>query len=106
MDHKTYAFDLDGTLCSLTNGNYEVAVPFQDRISHVNSLHEAGHAIIIFTARGATSGKNLHSLTVEQLTSWGVKFDRLVMGKPHFDLLVDDKAVSDISYFRDRGLND
>lgn len=106
MVHKTYAFDLDGTLCSLTNGNYEVAIPFKDRISHVNSLHERGHTVIIFTARGATSGKDLHSLTVEQLNSWGVKFDRLVMGKPHFDVLVDDKAVSDIRYFRDRGLSD
>lgn len=101
MVRKTYAFDLDGTLCSLTAGDYELAIPFHDRISHVNSLHKSGHNIIIFTARGATSGRDLYSLTAEQLKSWGVRFDHLVMGKPHFDLLIDDKAVSDVSYFKD-----
>ena len=106
MVHKTYAFDLDGTLCSLTAGDYKMAIPFDERISHVNNLHDSGHTVIIFTARGSTSGRDLHALTTEQLNSWGVKFDRLVMGKPHFDILVDDKAVSDVSYFRDRGLSD
>ena len=96
---KTYAFDLDGTLCSLTNGKYELAEPFLDRIAHVNQLHELGHTILIFTARGVTSKRDLSSLTSEQLTSWGIKFDKLVMGKPHFDLLIDDKATSDSRYF-------
>jgi hypothetical protein len=99
MDHKTFAFDLDGTLCSNTGGNYEQALPFKDRISHVNSLHKSGHIILIFTARGATSGRDLYSFTCRQLNTWGVKFDQLIMGKPHFDLLIDDKAMSDKSYF-------
>jgi len=101
MLYKTYAFDLDGTLCSLTGGDYEMALPFKDRISHVNSLHLSGHTIIIFTARGATSGRDLYYFTANQLKSWGVKFDSLVMGKPHFDILVDDKAVSDVEYFKE-----
>lgn len=96
---KTFAFDLDGTLCSLTEGKYELAVPFMDRISHVNSLHELGYKVIIFTARGTTSKRDLTSLTQAQLSSWGVKFDQLITGKPHFDLLIDDKAISDQHYF-------
>ena len=100
MVHKTYAFDLDGTLCSITGGNYEQALPFKDRISHVNRMHKSGNTIIIFTARGATSGRDLYSFTFDQLNAWSVKFDYLIMGKPHFDLLIDDKAVSDKSYFR------
>ena len=78
-----------------------MALPIKARISHVNSLHNSGHTIIIFTARGATSGRDLYSFTAEQLNVWGVKFDYLIMGKPHFDVLVDDKAVSDVSYFKD-----
>jgi ribonucleotide monophosphatase NagD (HAD superfamily) len=106
MDHKTFAFDLDGTLCSLSGGNYEMALPIKARISHVNSLHNSGHTIIIFTARGATSGRDLYSFTAEQLNVWGVKFDYLIMGKPHFDLLIDDKAVSSTSYFGGMVLED
>lgn len=99
MEKRTYAFDLDGTLCSLTNGQYETCEPFVQRIEHVNSLHRMGHEVIIFTARGATSGRDLYSFTFNQLRFWGVEFDRLVTGKPHFDLLIDDKATSDKSYF-------
>jgi hypothetical protein len=33
------------------------------------------------------------------LSEWGLDFDELVMGKPHFDLLIDDKAISEEAYF-------
>lgn len=99
MQIKTYAFDLDGTLCTLTDGKYESAEPFLDRIVHVNNLFEEGHTILIFTARGATSQRDLRDFTVGQLSAWGVKFHDLIMGKPHFDLLVDDKARCSETYF-------
>ena len=97
--NKTIAFDLDGTLCTLTNGIYENAVPFSERIRHVNELRMQGNRILIFTARGATTGKNFRALTEMQLKNWGVSYDELLFGKPHFDLLVDDKAVSELQYF-------
>ena len=99
MKLKTYAFDLDGTLCTLTDGKYETAEPLTDRITKVNKLFEEGHTILIFTARGATSKRDLRDFTVKQLKDWGLKYERLIMGKPHFDLLVDDKAIDDQSYF-------
>ena len=99
MKLKTYAFDLDGTLCTLTDGKYETAEPLTDRITKVNKLFEEGHTILIFTARGATSKRDLRDFTVQQLKDWGLKYERLIMGKPHFDLLVDDKAIDDQSYF-------
>lgn len=102
MQIRTYAFDLDGTLCTLTNGKYETAEPFTDRIIHVNSLFEEGHTILIFTARGATSKRDLKDLTLGQLSAWGIKFHELITGKPHFDLLIDDKAISDGDFFKDR----
>lgn len=99
MKLRTYAFDLDGTLCTLTDGKYETAEPLTDRITKVNKLFEEGHTILIFTARGATSKRDLRDFTVQQLKDWGLKYERLIMGKPHFDLLVDDKAIDDQSYF-------
>lgn len=96
---KTIAFDLDGTLCTNTNGDYELAEPYTERIARVNKLHSLGLRILIFSARGATSGRDLRHLTLTQLASWGVKFDELILEKPHFDLLVDDKAVSERDYF-------
>jgi hypothetical protein len=98
---KTIAFDLDGTLCSLSNSQYELAQPYVDRIRHVNGLRQQGHKIIIFTARGITSNRDLRSFTLEQLEKWGLEFDELIMSKPHFDLLIDDKALSEKEYFRD-----
>ena len=37
---------------------------------------------------------NLYQITKEQLDDWGVKYHKLVMGKLHYDLLIDDKAVN------------
>ena len=98
---RTLAFDLDGTLCTLTNGAYELAEPFSDRIALVNKLSEEGNKIIVFTARGVTSNRDLREFTLQQLTAWGLHFDDLIMGKPHFDLLIDDKATSDKEFFKE-----
>ena len=38
--------------------------------------------------------KNLYQLTLNHLKEWGVKFHELIMGKVHYDILVDDKAMS------------
>ena len=35
----------------------------------------------------------MNKLTKNQLNKWGVKHHKLVMGKLHYDLLIDDKAV-------------
>ena len=93
-----YCFDIDGTLCTNTDGAYEDAIPFVDRIAHVNALFEAGHTIKLFTARGTTTGIDWREFTVEQMNSWGVRFHNLILGKPHADLFVDDKATHCDSY--------
>lgn len=97
--HKTIAFDIDGTLCSLSNGQYELATPYHERIAHVNYLKSRGTKILIFTARGVTSGRDLREFTMRQLADWGLQYDELIMGKPHFDLLIDDKVSNVEVYF-------
>ena len=53
---KTYCFDIDGTICTNTDGDYASAKPFESRINHINALYNAGHTISFFTARGSTTG--------------------------------------------------
>jgi rfaE bifunctional protein nucleotidyltransferase chain/domain len=98
---KTICFDLDGVLCSLTDGHYENAVPDGEAIGLVNRLHDRGCRIIIYTARFMgrnnqnvlTAYKEGYDFTRRQLQQWGVKFDDLILGKPSFDALIDDRAV-------------
>jgi len=103
----TYVFDIDGTICSLTNGNYGFAIPYMERIERVNQLYDAGHTIIFHTARGMGRANGdqqeainlLYDFTEQQLRSWEVKFHRLFLGKPAGDVYVDDKGSSDKDFF-------
>jgi len=96
-----YCFDLDGTLCTNTEGSYENATPFIERIGVVNKLYYDGNNIIIDTARGATTGIDWFDLTKKQLEEWGVKYNSLYVGrKLHYDIIIDDKAINDLVFFK------
>jgi hypothetical protein len=97
----TYCFDLDGTLCLTVGSDYEGSQPQLDRISVVNALYNAGHRIVIHTARGGTSGRDWSVLTAHQLSIWGVLHHVLVLGKPAADYYIDDKAIKDFDFFKD-----
>ena len=104
---KRYVVDLDGTLCTNTEGDYSSAEPRIDRIRKINELFEAGHQIIILTARGMGRFNNdghaaeqaFRALTETQLAEWGVKYHALFLGKPAGDLYIDDKAIKDSDFF-------
>lgn len=89
-----YCFDIDGTLCTNTEGAYEEAKPFPNVIARVNQLYAEGHQILLCTARGSTTGIDWRELTERQMAAWGVKYHALFMGKPTADLYVDDKAIN------------
>ena len=106
---KTIAFDLDDVICYRPKGyehlgpnKYDYCEPDQSVIGLVNSLYEEGNKIVIYTARGMSQYKGnvtliyseLYSKTIQQLNDWGLKYDQLVMGKIHYDLLIDDKALN------------
>lgn len=40
-----------------------------------------------------------YDFTDRQLRLWGCKFHQLILGKPSYDVIVDDKAQSDIDFF-------
>jgi hypothetical protein len=102
-----YVFDIDGTICTDTKGDYPSAKPFLDRIKLVNNLYSDGHQIIFYTARGMGRSNNNFEIanskwkvfTESQLNEWGVQYNMLFMGKPAGDLYIDDKATSDKLFF-------
>jgi hypothetical protein len=93
-----YIVDIDGTICNNTHGDYENAQSFVDRISYLNSLYEAGNEIHYWTARGSNSGLNWLELTVSQLKQWNVKYTSVKVGKPAYDVWIDDKAFNANTY--------
>ena len=94
-----YIIDIDNTICTGTNGGYERAIPYPLRIEKVNKLYDEGHTVIYWTARGATTKIDWTELTKKQLDSWGCKYNEIRMGKPNYDVWVDDKAISERGFF-------
>jgi histidinol phosphatase-like enzyme len=109
MDKKTFVFDIDGTICTMTYGNYDKAEPFLNRIEKVNALYDAGHTIIFLTARGMGSTNNniqaayakMYDYTEKQLKGWGIKFHSLFLGKPFGHVYVDDRGSNDEDFFEE-----
>lgn len=92
---KTYCFDIDGVLAALTpDNNYHAALPLSENIRLVNALYERGHCILLFTARGSTTGLDWRAVTEAQMAEWGVKYHTLLFGKPAADYYVDDRLLS------------
>ena len=94
-----YCFDIDGTICTNTNGHYDQALPYPERIAQINKLYESGETIHLYTARGSTTGIDWREFTESQLAQWHLKYHKLMLKKPHYDLMIDDKSVSDTSFF-------
>jgi hypothetical protein len=93
--------DMDETICYYPGEReYPKALPIEDRIQRINELHDSGHEITYYTARGVTSGLDWNELTVKQLKEWGCKYHNVSVGeKPDYDLLICDKAVTSDFFF-------
>jgi histidinol phosphatase-like enzyme len=93
--------DIDHTICTPGTpeipgklADYSNATPIQDNIDKVNHLYDQGHEITMWTARGTVTKIDWTKVTRKQLNHWGVKFHHLKMGKPAFDLFIDDKVLN------------
>ena len=91
-----YIVDIDGTICTHDSPDtpYEEAKPIKERIDFFNKLFDAGHDITYWTARGTVTGIDWYDLTKKQLISWGAKHHDLILGKPAYDLYIDDKSIN------------
>ncbi len=100
-----YCFDIDGTICTNTFGEYEKAKPYEERIRLINKLYEEGNIIKLFTARGSTTKINWRSFTESQLEDWGLNYTILQLGKPEADIYIDDKGSNDNDFFQKININ-
>lgn len=100
MKKKIYCFDIDNVICRTYKSNYKNSKPLKRNIKFINDLYLRGFYIKIFTSR--FMGRNNENIlkakkqgrqfTLKQLKNWGVKYNKIIFGKPSYDVFVDDKA--------------
>lgn len=104
MKKKIFCFDIDGVICKKlrkSEKNYTKAVPIQKSINVINQIFDRGNKVIIFTARYMGRNNDNSRLAIKegflktkkQLDAWGLKYDKLILGKPSYDIIVDDKTL-------------
>ena len=94
--------DIDETICkSPESRDYSQAVPMLERIAKINKLYDEGNTIVYWTARGSGSGIDWKSITLDQFKEWGVKCHGLMMGKPIYDVFIDDKNINSERFFKE-----
>lgn len=102
MKVKKLCFDIDGVICNLSpNNNYLISKPIKKNINVINLLYKKNYIIILFTSRfmgrnndnSSKAHKMGFQFTKKQLKKWGVKYHKLIMGKPTYDLIIDDKSI-------------
>ena len=88
--NKVIAIDMDGVICSEERTfDRPLALPITGALEAVNQLHQQGHTLIIWTARGWEQYKT----TEDWLSRHGFQYHVLLMGKPIVDHFIDDRAI-------------
>jgi capsule biosynthesis phosphatase len=100
---KRFCFDLDGTLVTFPDikGDYSTVRPIMKNIRMVRYLYEAGHTIIIQTARNMlSSGHNpgraaarAHAELFETLDRFDIPYHEIYFGKPYAHYYIDDLSA-------------
>ena len=98
---KIICFDIGNVVCITKGNQYSKAKPNNKAIKKINKLYSEGYKIKLFTARfmgrsneNTAKAKKLgFAITSSQLKKWKVKYHNLIMGKPSYDLIVDDLSI-------------
>ena len=92
--------DIDHTICETDASlDYEAAIPWQESIDKVNQLYDDGHTIVYWTARGSGSGLDWREVTEKQFKKWGVKYHKLILKKPLYNVFIDDRNINTDDFF-------
>ena len=97
--------DVDNTICQTNDMNYEKSIPIYKNIELINSYYKDENQIVYWTARGTKTGINHFKLTHTQLLKWGCKFNEVRMGKPNYDIFIDDKNLNSKLHFNKSNIN-
>jgi len=97
---KKLLIDIDNTICETKTFDYSESTPHEKIIKHFNKLYDDGVHITYYTARGGNSGRDWTYEIVNQLKEWGVKYNKLMMHKPPYDLWIDDRCINIDDYVK------
>ena len=104
MSNNKIIIDLDDTICSTKNGDYENSIPKEKVIKKIKEYKNLGFEIIIYTSRNMRTFKgnvdlikaNTLPLIIRWLEKFDVPYDQIIVGKPwpsFGGFYVDDKAI-------------
>ena len=101
MKKKIICFDLDNTICTTKKNFYKSAKPKKKVVKIINDLYSKGFVIKIFTSRFmGRNNENIRlakkegfNLTKNQLKKWKINYHSLIMGKPSYDIFIDNKTL-------------
>ena len=97
-----YYIDIDETICNTPSSReYDKSIPIKKAIDKVNKIYDEGHTVIFWTARGTGSGIDWRDVTESQLKTWGVRYHELKLGKPIYDIFIDDKNMNSKTWLDD-----
>jgi len=95
--------DIDGVICELRRPEqtYAQLEPLPGAVEKMNALKQAGHYLILCTARHmATCNSNIGLVVARQgktLLDWlaeqHIPYDEIWFGKPHADVYLDDNGL-------------
>lgn len=90
------AVDIDGVIAStLKNGKYPEDYPKKNPLPYSHegllALKKAGHTVYLFTARYEEDRESTETW-LKQHGYLGL-YDELVMAKPKYDVIIDDRAI-------------
>ena len=96
--------DLDDTICTTANGDYENSKPNKEVIKKIFDYKKLGFEIVIYTSRNMRSYKGniglINANTLPKIINWlkkyKIPYDEIIVGKPwpcQGGFYVDDKAI-------------
>ena len=87
--------DLDGTFCSdrYESGGVLKCVPLPGALEAIKELR-LHHKVVFFTHRSEETRDD----TVAMLEKYGVEYDGIIFGKPHFDIYIGNEARRFLSW--------
>lgn len=95
--------DLDGVICEIRNSDqtYADVRPLPGAIEKIRAWKDAGHYIIIQTARNSKTCQGNVGLilarqgavTLQWLEQHGIPYDEIHFSKPWADVYIDDNAI-------------
>jgi capsule biosynthesis phosphatase len=99
--NKTIVMDVDDTILTTINRDYENSKPKPEVVKGMRKLKEAGWFIYLHTARGmGRSNGNIESVAEDVFAEvesfckkFDVPYDAIQVGKPYGAVYVDDKAM-------------